>query len=89
MLGRAGKYSRIAKVFQPMMPTIPSEDIVAALHQLHPLPSNHVPQLEHTFVLDKSLFTHVLTITPHLFLNGLYGMVYEHLLGCFIQEDTS
>ncbi len=89
MLGRVGKYSRIARVFQPMMPTIPSEDIVVALCQLHPLPSNYVPQLEHTFVLNKTLFAHVLTITPHLSLNGLYGMVYEHLSGCFIPKDTS
>jgi hypothetical protein len=41
------------------------------------------------FVLDKILFAYALTITPYLFSGGLFGMVYEHLLGCFIPKDTS
>jgi hypothetical protein len=39
--------------------------------------------------MDKTLFTHVLAIVPHLFLGGLSGMVYERLLGCFTLEDPS
>jgi len=27
--------------------------------------------------------------TPHLYLNGLFGMVYEHIFWCFILEDPS
>jgi len=62
------------------MPTIPSEDTVATLHQLHPPPSNFVLppsfyyQHEHTFVLDKTLFTQALAIVPHLFSSGLSGI---------------
>jgi hypothetical protein len=46
-------------------------------------------QLEHIFVLDRTLFTQALTTTPHLSLGGFFEMVYEHLLGCFIPEDPS
>ncbi len=46
-------------------------------------------QLEHIFVLDRTLFTQTLTIAPHLTLGGLFGMVYEHFLGCFIVKDPS
>jgi len=62
---------------------------------LHTLPSNLVPppifdyQLKHTFVLDRTLLTQALVITPHLSLGVLSGMVYEHFLGCFILEDSS
>jgi len=35
------------------------------------------------------LFTQALTIAPHLFSGGLFRMVYEHFLGCFILEDPS
>jgi hypothetical protein len=45
--------------------------------------------LEHTFVINKTLFAHVLTTTFHLSLGGLFGMVYEHLSRCFIFEDPS
>ncbi len=67
-----------------MMSTIPLEDIVAVLCQLHPPPLNLVPlffyyQLEHTFVFDRTLFAQTLAIAPHLSLGGLSGMVYEHL----------
>jgi hypothetical protein len=61
-LGKAKKYNHTTRVFQPMMPTFPSENIIATLCQLHPFPSNLVPplifyyKLEHTFVLDKILF---------------------------------
>jgi hypothetical protein len=89
MLGRVEKYSCTIRVFQPMMPTIPSENTIATLCQLHPLPSNHVPQHEHTFVMDRTLFAHALTIAPHLTLGGLSGMAYEHLSKCSILEDTS
>jgi len=74
---------------------VPSKNIIAILLQLHPLPSDHVPPLifyyqpKHTFVLDRTLFTQALTIIPHLFSGGLFGMVYEHLLRCFILEDQS
>jgi len=46
-----------------MMLAIPFKDIVVALHQLHPLPSDPILLLifyykpEDTFVLDKILFT--------------------------------
>jgi len=39
--------------------------------------------------LDRSLFAQALTIAPHLSSNGVFGMVYEHLLGCFILKDPS
>jgi hypothetical protein len=35
------------------------------------------------------MFTQALTIIPHLSSNGLFGMVYEHLSRCLIQEDPS
>jgi hypothetical protein len=48
------------------------------------------------FILDSHLNLlrslgprHVLITTPHLFSNGLFGMVYEHILGCFIPKDSS
>jgi hypothetical protein len=68
-----------------MMPTIPLKNIVATLHQLHPLLLDHVLpyifyyKLEHTFVMERTLFAHALAIAPHLFLGELFGMVYEHL----------
>jgi hypothetical protein len=37
----------------------------------------------------KILFTQALAIVPHLFLGGLFGMVYEHLSGCFTLDDPS
>ncbi len=46
-------------------------------------------KLEHTFVLDTIMFTQALTFVPHLSLNGLFGMVHEHLSGCFILEESS
>jgi hypothetical protein len=46
-------------------------------------------QPKHTFVLDRTLFAQVLVTTPHLSSDGQYGMIYEHLLGCFILEDSS
>ncbi len=27
--------------------------------------------------------------TPHLYSNGLFGMVYEHIFGCFIPKYPS
>jgi hypothetical protein len=44
-------------------------------------------QPKHTFVLNKTLFAQALATVPHLSSGGLSGMVYEHLLGCFILED--
>jgi hypothetical protein len=76
-----------------MMLAILSKDIVVALHQLHSLPLDLVlPPIfyykhEHTYVLDKTLFAQALAIVPHLSLDGLSGMVYEHFWGCFIPED--
>jgi hypothetical protein len=75
--------------------TIPLKDIVITLHQLHPLPSGLIPppifyyQLEHTFVLDRTLFAQALATTPYLSLNKRFGMVYEHFSRCFILEDPS
>ncbi len=60
-----------------------------------PLPLDRVPPLifyyhpEHTFVLDRTLFAWAITITPRLFLDGLFGIVYEHFSRCFILEDPS
>jgi len=73
-----------------MIPIISSKDIIVTMCQFHPIPLNHVPPLifyyepMHTFVLDKTLFAQVLTIVPHLSSSGIFGMVYEHLLGCSI-----
>jgi hypothetical protein len=72
------------------MLTIPLEDIIVALRQLHPPPLNLVPplifnyQLEHIFILDRILLT-----IHHLFSGGFFGMVYKHLLRCFIPKDPS
>jgi hypothetical protein len=74
---------------------IPSEDTIVALHQLNPSPSDLVPppifdyQPEHIFVLDRTLFAKALATTSHLSSDELFGMVYEHLSGCFIPEDPS
>jgi len=60
---RINEYSHGARPFQPMTLTIPSKDTIVALRELHPLLSNLIPkpifdyQLEHIFVLDKTLFT--------------------------------
>jgi hypothetical protein len=35
------------------------------------------------------LFAQALATTPHLFLGGFFGMVYEHIFGCFIPKDPS
>jgi hypothetical protein len=78
-----------------MTPTISLEDTVVALHQLHLLPldlvlppiSNYQPK--HIFSINKTLFTQALPDVPHLSLSGLFRMVYEHLLGCFIPKDPS
>jgi len=73
--------------------TILSKDIVVALSQLHPALLNLVLppifQPKHTFVLDRILFAQALAIAPHLSSGGLFEMVYEHLLGCFILKDPS
>jgi hypothetical protein len=77
------------------MLTFPSKDTIATLHQLHAPPSNLDPppifdyQPKHIFVLDRTMFAQALTVTPHLFSNGFFGMLYEHLLGCFIPKDPS
>jgi hypothetical protein len=39
--------------------------------------------------MDRILFTQALAIPPHMFSGGLFGMVFEHLLGCFISKDPS
>jgi len=78
-----------------MTPTIPSEDIIIAMRQLHPPPSNFVPPPifnywpKHIFVLDRTLFAQTLTSTPHLSSDGLFEMVYEHFTKCFIPKDPS
>ncbi len=64
------------------------------LHQLQTPPSDLVlpsfyHQPKHIFVLNRILFAQALTITPHLFSNGLSRMVYEHLSGCFTPKDPS
>ncbi len=35
------------------------------------------------------MFAQTSATTPHLFSNGVSGMVYEHLERCFILEDPS
>jgi len=75
--------------------TIPLEDTIVALHQLHSplldlvllLIFNY--QLEHIFILDRTLFTQALANVPHLFLGGLSGMVDKHLSKCFIPKNPS
>jgi len=94
-LGRIDEYNRATKAFQPMTPTVLSNDIIVALRQLHPPPLDLVPplifsyQLEHTFVLDKILFAQALAIVLHLSPGGLSRMVYEHFSRCLILEDPS
>jgi len=46
-------------------------------------------QLKDIFLLDRTFFAQALATTPHLSLSGLFGMVYEHFLGCFIPKDPS
>lgn len=78
-----------------MTPTIPLEEIVATLHQLHNPPLDLISppifdfQPKNNFVTNRILFAQALTFVPHLFSSGLYGMAYEHHLGCFIPEDPS
>jgi hypothetical protein len=74
---------------------IPLKNTIVALRQLHLLPSNLIlPSIfcykpEHTYVLDRTLFAQALLATPLLFSSELFGMVYKHLLRCFIPEDPS
>jgi hypothetical protein len=95
ILGRVDEYNHVAKALQPMTSAIPLENIVVNLHQLHPPPSNLIfppifyYQPQHTFVMDKTMFAQALAIAPHFSFNGLYGMVYEHIFGCFIPKDSS
>jgi len=76
-----------------MTPIILLEDTIATLRQLHRLPLDLIPppifyyQLEHTFVMDRTLFAQALAIAPNLSSSGLFKMVYEHLFRCFILED--
>ncbi len=42
ILGIVKKYNRVVKVVQPMMVAILSKDTIVTLHQLHPLPLDHV-----------------------------------------------
>ncbi len=78
-----------------MTPIIFLKDIIDAMRQLHPPPSDLVLPLsfyyqhEHTFVLDKTLFAQALVTTPHLSSSGFFGMVYEYILRCFIPKDPS
>jgi hypothetical protein len=78
-----------------MTPTIFSKDIIVALCQLHPFPSDLVLppifnyKFEHIFVLDRILFAQALAIAPHLFSSVFSGMVYEHFSKCFILKDPS
>jgi hypothetical protein len=80
ILGKTSEYNHTTKALQPMTPIIFSKDIVVALHQLQPPPSNLVLppifyyQPKHTFVLDRIMFGQALAITPHLFSNGLSKM---------------
>jgi hypothetical protein len=84
-LGGAGEYNSATKVHQSHVVNYYLKDIIATLRQLHPLPLEHVPpfifnyQQEHTFIMDKILFTHALTIAPHLSSSGFSRMVNEHL----------
>jgi hypothetical protein len=74
---------------------IPPKDIVVTLHQLHPLPLDLVlPPIfnykhQHTYVLDRTLFAQTLAIILYLSSGGLFKIVYEHFLGCFIPKDPS
>jgi len=92
-LGKVKEYSWVVKAFQRMLLVVFLEDAIVVLCQLHPFPLNHVfpfifdYQPKHTFVLDRTLFTHTLTIIPYLSLIGLFGMVYEHILTCVIPKD--
>jgi hypothetical protein len=92
-LKKAGEYSRIIRILQPMMPTILSKGTISTLCQLLPPPLDLVPspifdyKPKHTFILDRVLFTQALAIVPHLSLGGLSKMVYECFLACFILKD--
>jgi hypothetical protein len=61
---------------------IPLKDTIVALHSfplnlVHPLIFDF--KLEHIFILDTTMVAQALAFAPHLSLNGLFGMVYEHL----------
>lgn len=91
-LRKINEYNHVARVLQPMTPVIPSKNIIVALCQLHPLLWDLVLlpifyyQPKHNFALDKTLFAQALTTTLRLSSSGLFGMVYEHLLKCFIHK---
>ncbi len=95
ILRRTSEYNHIAIAFHPMMPTIPSENTIVAMFQLHPPPSNLNPSPifdylpKHTFVLDRTLFAQTFNHYSHLFLGGLFKMVYEHFSRCFIPKNPS
>ncbi len=77
------------------MPTTLSKNIVVALHQVQPPPSDLVLppifyyQPKNIFVLNRTMFAKALATAPHLFSNGLFGMINEHLSGCFTPKDPS
>jgi hypothetical protein len=91
-LKRVGEYNRATKALQPMTPTIPLEDTIVAMCQLHPLLSYLIPppisnyQLEHIFVWIGLCLPNCY---PFVFKWAIWDVVYEHLLGCFIPEDPS
>jgi hypothetical protein len=70
-----------------MTPIILLEDTIVALHPPSinlVLPPIFNYQLIHIFNLDRIMFAQALAITFHLSLGGLFGKVFEHLLGCLI-----
>ncbi len=79
ILKRVSEYNHITRTLQPMTPSIPSKDTLVVMCQLHPpslnlvLPPIFDYQHEHTFVLNKTLFTQALTIAPHLSSSGFLG----------------
>jgi hypothetical protein len=63
---------------------------ISCTPSFRPCPSTYfLLSPEHTFVLDRTLFARAITIAPHLFSDGLFGMVYQHFSRCFILEDPS
>jgi hypothetical protein len=74
-------------LFLQRTPLLPYAKCTPPLDLIPPPIFNY--ELKHIFFLDMILFTQALTATPHLFLGGLSGMVYEQISRCFIPKDPS
>ncbi len=95
ILRKTSEYSYVVKAPRPWCQLFFWRTLLLPCVSYNPLPLDLVLppslgyQLEHTFVLDKTMFAQAIATTPHLSLGGFFGMVYEHFSRYFIPEDPS